>query len=355
MRVMSWDTTHAPAHWGSPDSGNPRAIKLPYPARPAELFSRQQLAAISRHLADADFLHLHGVWDPNLAQLGALARRSGKPYVISTRGMLDDWCVAQRALKKRAYLALVGRRWLSRAAAIHCTAAAELDQARKRFPPGGATGDQRAVVIPNLLDLSPYRDLPGPALARDRFPALRSGHPTLLFLSRISYKKGVEHLLRAARALHDRNNPVHVIIAGKAFFPEYLASLHALTRDLRLTDFVHFPGLVVGREKISLYQAADLLVLPTSQENFGFVFFEALAAGLPLVTTRGVDLWRELELSGGAAIESTDPNPLASTISAILADPARRASMSSAGRAWAFDFLNPDRLLDQFEALYAPA
>lgn len=352
MTVLTWDATSAPQHWNQP--GSPRVIVIDPPARPLGFFSGAQLKTIERHLRSsipggASLLHLHGVWDPNLAQLGALARRIKLPYFVSTRGMLDDWCMTQGALKKKAYLWLAGRHWLERAACTHCTAQAEMDQARKWFPRG------RAVVIPNLLDLSAYRNPPGPNLARAKFHCLNSGLPTLLFLSRISYKKGVEHLIRAVRLLHDQGRPCHCIIAGVAFFPDYMASLERLTRDLGLTEWVHLPGLVTGADKLSLYQACDLMVIPTSQENFGFVFFEALAAGLPLITTKGVDLWPELEQSAGARISDPSPLLLARAITDLLSDPVRRSAMGAQGRDWTFRFLDEDRLIAQFEEMYERA
>lgn len=347
LTVLTWDATSAPKDWGRP--GKPRAVTIDPPAWPASLFSGAQLKSIGERLDEtaADLLHLHGVWDPNLAQLGAFARERRLPYFISVRGMLDDWSMRQGSLKKRAYLALAGRSWLQKAACVHCTAAAEQTQAKKWFPKG------RSVVIPNLLDLSPYRALPGPEPARAKFPCLASGAPTLLFLSRISYKKGVEHLLRACRILHDNRAPCHVIVAGTAFFPDYMASLLRLVRELRLEEWAHFPGLVIGAEKISLYQAADLMVIPTSQENFGFVFFESLAAGLPLITTKGVDLWPELEQSCGALICEPEPTVLAARIEELLSNPVRRRAMGAQGREWTFEFLKTERILDQFEAMYA--
>ena len=54
-----------------------------------------------------------------------------------------------------------------------------------------------------------------------------------------------------------------------------------------LRDRVIFLGLIKGQQKISLYQAADVFVLPTRHENFGLVLAEAMACGTPVVTTRG--------------------------------------------------------------------
>jgi glycosyltransferase involved in cell wall biosynthesis len=120
-----------------------------------------------------------------------------------------------------------------------------------------------------------------------------------------------------------------------------------------LEGHVVFPGFVTGQEKVSLYQAADVFVLPTSQENFGFVLFEALAAGTPVVTTRGADTWPELERCGGAVIVPADADAIAEVVGALLDDPERRATMGQCGREWVFGNLDGERVIEAFEQLYA--
>ncbi len=107
-----------------------------------------------------------------------------------------------------------------------------------------------------------------------------------------------------------------------------------------------------GHEKLSLYQASDVFVLPTYQENWGFVLIESLACGTPLVTTRGVDIWSELESSGGAVIVDAEPGALATTIRSLLEDDGRRQEMGSRGRSWVLRTLHTDRVIDRYEALY---
>src|SRR5690606_14935927 len=98
---------------------------------------------------------------------------------------------------------------------------------------------------PNLLDLGPYRELPGPGLARERFPQLARPEPSLLFLSRLHYKKGVEHLIDAARMLRDRGTPHRVLVAGTGD-DAYEQALRRRVHDAGMEDLVSFLGMVVG-------------------------------------------------------------------------------------------------------------
>jgi glycosyltransferase involved in cell wall biosynthesis len=326
---------------------------LEAPSRPLGLFAKTQLAAIEPHIRSADVLHLHACWTTANNQLARMALRTKTPYVLSVHGMLDDWCMAQKTPKKKIYLALGGRATLEQAALIHCTAQAELDQSRKWYPRGTGT------VVPLIFDLEPYRALPGPEHADITFGPAGSGDldpavPTVLFLSRIHFKKGVDVLIDAAAELKRRAVSFRVLIAGSGE-GDYEAEMRARIASRGLQHDVRMLGLVTGHTKVSLYQAARVLAIPTSQENFGFVFPESLACETPVITTRGVDIWPELEASGGAIIADRTPQAFADAIATLLTDPARAASMGSRGRQWVLSHLNPDAIAAQFEGMYHAA
>ena len=344
VTLLTFDATDVPQEWSG---GNPSVIEL-QPAtgvrRRLGGASRQQVRDV---FADADAVHLHVPWDLTCRQLARIALDAKVPYVLSVHGMLDDWCMAQKSLKKRLYLAVGGRRLLERAAAVHCTAAAEADQSRRWYPRG------RAAVVPLIFDLADYQQLPGPDIARSTYAEAMgdAGEPVVLFLSRLHPKKRVEVLIEVAGRLRDDGFACRFLIAGTGEH-EYEQHLRRLVARDNLTDRVHFVGFVSGREKLSLYQASDVFVLPTYQENWGFVLIESLACGTPLVTTRGVDIWSELESSGGAVIVDAEPGTLAATIRSLLEDDAKRREMGSRGRSWVLRTLHPDRVIESYETLY---
>lgn len=348
VRIITREDTNAPDEWKSNPAHNPSTIPLgPSPMRGLRMTSEQKREARDA-IGWADVVHAHGIWTPLAKNICAMSRSLGTPYVISLRGMLDDWCMEQRRTKKLIYLRLGGSAMLNNAALIHSTAEGELRQSKKWFP--GAEG----VVIPNLLNLQPYQQMPDPQLARDTFPMFDKGDPVLLYLSRLHYKKGVEHLIEAAGILRDKGNPHRVLIAGDGD-REYEAKLRALTKRLGLEDHIAFLGLVVGDEKIALYQAADLFVLPTSQENFGFVIYESLAAGTTVLTTKGVDTWPELESQAQATICDQRAPSIAEAIEALTADPPALEEKGRVGREWIFDQMHPDKIIERFEAFYERA
>src|SRR5690606_33079007 len=129
--------------------------------------------------------------------------------------------------------------------------------------------------------------------------------------------------------------------------------LRRRTQQAGLGDRLHFLGQVSGPLKVSLYNACDLLCLPTSQENFGFVYYEALAAGTPILTTTGTDTWSELRASGAAEILHLAElsERLRDAWAGRLADPERLRERGRRGRAWVFERLAPEQVVRRFEAL----
>lgn len=353
VTVLTCDDTDVPDSWKAGGAGVPVIRLVESPRLPGGLFARAQLAGIEPLVKQSEVVHLHACWTTANNQLGRMCRRMGVPYVLSVHGMLDDWCMAQKAPKKKIYLALGGRKTLEEAALVHCTAGAELEQSRKWYPKG------RGVVVPLIFDLEPYRQLPGPELADAAFGPAGTGdivpdRPVVLFLSRIHMKKGVDVLVRMAAELKERGIVCRTLIAGTGDAP-YEREMRALIAELGLTDDVRLLGLVTGETKVSLYERADVFALPTSQENFGFVFPESLACRTPVVTTRGVDIWPELEQSGGAVIAERTPSAFADAVASLLPDADQRRLMGESGRAWVLEHLNPDAIAARFEGMYADA
>lgn len=345
VTLATADPTDVPQAWreaGAPRPGLPRVAIVDPPRGPLQRVPGATLDAMEGLLRDADVLHVHELWSLSSLQCAGVARRGGVPYVVSVHGMLDDWSMAQKRLKKRLYLALAGNRLLAGAARVHCTARAELEQVRRWL------SRDNGIVLPLVMDLADYAALPGPDAARAKFPSIRGEGWKLLFLSRVHPKKGVEALIGAAAELRRRGRDCRALIAGPGE-PSYVASLEALARANGIGDAAHFLGMVRGTEKLSLYKAADVFVLPTSQENFGLVLIEALACRAPVVTTRGVDIWQELQ-SAGAEIVEAQPTAVADAIERIMgADPRARGER---GRDWVLENLDPARVAGEYAAMY---
>ncbi|MGB3541863.1 glycosyltransferase, partial [Rubrivirga sp.] len=238
----------------------------------------------------------------------------GVPRVVTTRGMLEPWARRHRRLKKAVAWRLYQRRDLASAAVLHATAESEAESLRSvglRAP---------IAVIPNGVDV------PAQVAPHDRSP----GTPRrALFLSRVHPKKGLPQFLEVWSQV--RPAGWELLIAG----PDedgHRADLEAQAARLGLTE-VRFRGSVPDSEKWNLYRSADLFVLPTYSENFGVVVAEALASGVPVVTTTGTP-WSDLRDHGCGWWVAPDARPLRDALEdAVALEDAARAGMGTRGRA----------------------
>ena len=307
-------------------------------------FSRKKLTQIRRHIEQADVLHLHTPWEPANIQMANIARACGTPYVISIHGMLDRWVMRTSTLKKRLFLSLGGRKMLHKASAVHCTAQAEVTQIIRLIPK--STLD----VIPLVFDPSNFLNPPPTSDPDKHWPQGGLDKPIILFLSRLHPKKGVDRLIRAAVPIVEAHN-ARFIIAGNGT-TNYNKQLRALVKELNLISAIDFVGFVEGDRKTALYRAADIFVLPTSQENFGLVLPEAMACSVPVITTKGVDIWPELEESGGAIIIDDDIESITNAIRLLLSDDEKKSMMGQSGRKWVDSVFSGDAIVNRYIDLY---
>ncbi|MEN3010552.1 MAG: glycosyltransferase family 4 protein [Candidatus Bipolaricaulaceae bacterium] len=152
-----------------------------------------------------------------------------------------------------------------------------------------------------------------------------AGRPVLLTLSRISPEKGQDLLLRALRLWDKRQSQdLLLFICGEAAYmhgARYLRTLRRLAARLRRTQVV-FPGHVGGAMKHAFFRLADLYVFPSRHESYGLTLMEAMAAGLPVLTTRHRSAQDLVRPEFGRVV---DPHPAAlyRGLTELLAEPER--------------------------------
>jgi glycosyltransferase involved in cell wall biosynthesis len=178
-------------------------------------------------------------------------------------------------------------------------------------------------------------------------PRSRQDRPVLLFAGRLIEAKGIYDVVAAA-ALLQETLPCRLVIAGEG--PE-ATPLRERTLELGLDEDVEFTGYLDSDALATAYAASDAFVFPTAfPEGFPTVLAEAMAAGLPIVTTavRGaVDHLRD----GVNAIfvPAHDPGAIAAAVERLLTDSALREAMSSANRQKVKDFA-PAKIVEAYVA-----
>jgi len=138
-----------------------------------------------------------------------------------------------------------------------------------------------------------------------RYPALRNTR-IFLFLGRLHPKKGCDILVDAlSKVVVDPQNPISLVLAGPDQI-RWQADLRRQVTDLNLAPHVVFTGMLQGAMKQGVFASADAFILPSHQENFGMSVVEALAAGLPVLISNRVNIWREIDADRAGYIESDD-------------------------------------------------
>lgn len=224
-----------------------------------------------------EIVHTHGIWQyPGVASAGP-ARPPGSVVVLSPHGMLSARALSHHSPKK--YLAWIAyqRTALARVDLIHVTSAAERVDVRR------AGLRQPVAVIPFGVDV--------PAHCPDRSP---TGPMTALFLSRIHPIKGILDLVRAWARV--RPAGWRLVISG----PDECGHRNDVARAIAeqgVGDIVAIEGPRWGRDREECVAAADIFVLPSHSENFGLAVAEALAQGVPVLTTHGAP-WQAIQETG---------------------------------------------------------
>jgi glycosyltransferase involved in cell wall biosynthesis len=296
--------------------------------------------ALHLELGKLDVVHLHSVflW-PTWAAARA-ARKARVPYVLSPRGMLVKDLIARRSrLTKSAWIHLIERSNVEQAAALHLTSqleGTEIERFGWRLP--------RLAIIPNAID-EPLSQ--NGKIASD-VEAITSQQPLVLFLGRLSWKKGLDRLLRAFAL-----TPTGILAVVGTDDENFAPQLAKLAAELRIADRLRIlPRTVIGSEKERLFAAARLFVLPSYSENFGNTVLEAMRRGVPIVVTPEVGAAEIVRTSGAGLVVAGDIEPLSSAIRLLTADLALARSMGEAGRRHVAAHFTWDQVATQMEDLY---
>jgi glycosyltransferase involved in cell wall biosynthesis len=296
--------------------------------------------ALESEIGKFDLVHLHSVflW-PTWAAARA-ARKAGIPYVLSPRGMLVRDLIARRSrLAKSALIQAIERSNIQQAAAVHLTSqleTAELQRFGWRLP--------RLAVIANGVDEPLHCGDEIGADIRD----IAAEQPLVLFLGRLSWKKGLDRLLRAFGC----TSAGKLAIVGtddEAFAPQ----LVKLAEALRIADRVRIlPRTVIGSEKEYQFAAARVFVLTSYSENFGNTVLEAMRRRVPVVVTPEVGAADIVQESGGGLVVTGDPTPLGAAICRLTSDVDLAQSMGEAGQRHAMAHYSWTSIAAQMENLY---
>lgn len=294
-----------------------------------------------------DVVHIQTPFVAHYAGL-ALARRLGVPVVETYHTYFEEYLDKYLRVVPRSWLRLLARRF----SAQQCNAVDALvvpTQPMLEVLRGyGITAP--AAVIPTGLPADAFRDGDGAAFReRHGIPPQR---PLLLFVGRVAHEKNIGFLLDVLpHVLRERRDAL-LLIAGEG---PARAHLQAQVRRRNLAEHVRFVGyLERGRPLADCYAAGDVFVFASRTETQGLVLLEAMALGLPVVTTAVLGTAAVMADRRGGIVVPEDARQFAAAVLTLLQEPALRRVRADDARAKAREWSAPvmaRRVLDLYSDL----
>lgn len=290
---------------------DPFPIHAVGPAKGGWQYNRNLEGWLNEHLHRFDIVVIHGLWlyhgyatREAVAQYNASNPAKRIRVYVMPHGMLDPWFQKAagrklKALRNVIYWNLIEGKTINSVDGVLFTCEEEMLLARLSF--NGYRPKQELNVGYGIITPPAYQ--PGMDEAFYANCTIPRNTPYFLFLSRIHEKKGLDLLIKAYLNLQliDAGLP-WLVIAGPGDETAYGQQMKALAASCRK---IIFTGMLSGDSKWGAYYNSTAFVLPSHQENFGIAVVEALACSKPVLISKQINIWREIE-QGGAAIVGSD-------------------------------------------------
>jgi glycosyltransferase involved in cell wall biosynthesis len=263
--------------------------------------------------------------------------------------MLLQRSLSHHRMRKRLFLATIGRRILAGAAVLHFATQAELDHAAAVLPAG-----PERVVVPLTVESNLMTEQTDKNQWRQYFSVLPDSWPRLLFLSRLHPVKNLPALIAAIPLLAVRFPGLHLVIAGTGD-PGYVCRMKRLAEQAGVGKRTYFLGAVAGEAKLALLRSATVTTIPSLHESFGMALAESLACGVPVLVTPEMGLRQEILANGAGFASGESASSIAESLAKILCDPIGITAAGENGRRWANSNLSPSVVSRKFMEIYASA
>ena len=287
--------------------------------------------ALIRSAKTYDIIHLHSWWSLLMVIAAPLALMSKTKIIIAPRGMLSDYVFnTSKSVYKKLIHSLIGRLTLKKCV-LHATAQSEYDECKKLIP------EWTGFVLPNILSLPDIKVIEH---ENECF--------TIIFMSRIHPKKGIEKLFEAISQV---GYDLKLIIAGEGD-EQYLLQLQDLSLKLKIQNKIKWLGWVNRNEKFVELNNADLFVLTSLNENFANVVIESLYMGTAVLISKEVGLADFVKNKDLGWICSLDTDDIVLKLNSAYNDKVKLERIRKGGRLAIQKSFSEKVLIDQYAKAY---
>jgi glycosyltransferase involved in cell wall biosynthesis len=304
------------------------------------------LRRLERALAGERFDLVH-VQTPFLAHYAGvrLARRRGLPVVATYHTLFEEYLFHYVPLVPRGLMRALARA-VSRSQCDALDAVVVPSTAmRETLEHYGVRS--RIEIVPTGIPLPEFAGGDG-ARFRDAH-GIAPSRPVLVYVGRVAFEKNIDFLLRALVQVRRGAGDALLVVCGEG---PALPHLRRLAHALGVADAVRFVGyLDRGTPLLDCYRAADAFVFASRTETQGLVLLEAMALGVPVVSTAVMGTRDIVGPGRGALVAAEDERDFASKVIGLLRAPGLRARLSDEGREYASAW-SASALAERLEGFY---
>jgi glycosyltransferase involved in cell wall biosynthesis len=304
-----------------PDGDEPGVVRTPgIPLGDTGYYLNFRYTRVAQErLRQMDIVHCH-----HLFMSVEMAHRYGNcPILYTNHTRYDLYTGAYSPLPQPAADAIMRQVWpeFTGYCDVIITPSASVRDVMRDF---GVT--QRIEIIPNGINLEPFRNPPNPHL-RESYD-VPSGATLLIYTGRIAAEKGLDKLVAQFALAREVLPDLYLLLVGKG---PYLEKLRQQVTNLHLAGAVGFAGAVPYDEVGNLLAMGDIYITASVSEVHPLSVIEAMAAGLPIVAISSPGI-SDTVTSGEQGMLASRPEALAAAIAVLASSKQRRETMGSAAK-----------------------
>jgi 1,2-diacylglycerol 3-alpha-glucosyltransferase len=277
---------------------------------------------------DIDLVHIHTPFVAHYA--GArFARRIGVPCIATYHTFFEEYLHHYAPLLPHGVGRLLARTFTRSQCAQVLALIAPSEPMRAVLTAYGVTTPIH--VLPTGLAADRFR--PGDGARFRTRAGIAADRPLVVYIGRVAHEKNIGFLVRMFAQVRAQVPDALLVIAGEGPARE---SLSAQVAALGLADHVHFAGyLDRNSELLDCYAAANVFVFASRTETQGLVLLEAMAQGVPVVSTAELGTRSVLLPESGALVVPEDTPAFAAAVVRVLTEPALRQTLGARGLTYA--------------------
>lgn len=284
-------------------------------------------SSLDHHIQNSDIILIHTIFAYTTYKAIIKCKKHNKKYYLFAHGMLDAYALNKNAWFKKLYINTFMKPYFNNGIIVFNAKEEQDNSVYKHF-------FSDSIVIPNGINPENFE------LTSDNFFEKNLSHlkskKIFLFLGRLDPKKGLDILVHSFSTFSEKYPDAHLVIAG----PDYINYQKSLEQEINKHDSnrnITFLGPIYGKEKFDLLKSVYAFVQPSYYEGLSISLLEAMASGLPIITSNQVGLHSILHLKDAAIIIKPNNNELLSALERLYLDEDTRKNISSNAEKIAFE------------------